>query len=456
MDRLGPPAARLLAAIDRLAADRRTAIAVVVASALVVRVALILATPDYAPFADAADYDRHATSIAAGEGYPISVVSLGSEETAFRPPTYPYALGAVYAVSGDSQRAGQLVLGAGLGAALAVLVMLLATRLWRPREGLIAGLVAALFPPLVGLAVPLLSETAFLTLEVGAVLCGLIAIQGGANARWLAATGLLAGLAILTRSNGILIPLVIGAGMALSMRGQGLGLRQILRAQLVLFGVTALVLVPWTIRNASAFDAFVPTNTQAGFGLAGAFAEESLERDGYRAVWTLPVNTERYGSYYLDRSLNEAEVEKEVRSEVFDFISEHPGFVFENALLGVIRSLEITSVPEIEEGDRRLLGMSQTRGDLVKYSFWVGLLLSAAGIVALRRRSLGFGPGPAWLWSVPMVLFLAGVLILGFARYRVPVYPFMALLIAVAFSAGLQRLASGDGGRAGEGAGART
>ena len=67
------------------------------AAALVLRLAYVDATPGYALRHDAVDYDVHARSIAQGEGF--SKTLAHGRPTAFRPPGYPYFLGAVYHVS---------------------------------------------------------------------------------------------------------------------------------------------------------------------------------------------------------------------------------------------------------------------------------------------------------------------------------------------------------------------
>src|SRR5437868_376009 len=112
---------------------RRTwsALPLILALALVVRIAVIVATPHFRPIFDAHDYDRTALSIAHGHGYPDSQFRPG-ESTAFRPPLYPLVLAAVYAVGGHWS-AGR-VLNALLGVAVVALVFLIAQRLWRRRR----------------------------------------------------------------------------------------------------------------------------------------------------------------------------------------------------------------------------------------------------------------------------------------------------------------------------------
>jgi hypothetical protein len=55
--------------------------------ALVVRVGVVVATPDFEPVNDAASYVEHAESISAGHGYPpSSIVPGGGQPSAYRPP----------------------------------------------------------------------------------------------------------------------------------------------------------------------------------------------------------------------------------------------------------------------------------------------------------------------------------------------------------------------------------
>ncbi len=84
----------------------------------------------------------------------------------------------------------------------------------------------------------------------------------------------------------------------------------------------------------------------------------------------------------------------------------------------------------------------------MKYSFWLSVLLAAYGALALKRRYLP-ERGPLWIWAVPLVLFVAGATVVGLARYRAPLYPFLALLAAIGVVAFLERRVSRPPPRAG-------
>src|SRR3954451_5128628 len=117
------------------------------ALALVLRVAQIAATRHWQPVADPADYVRHAISIAHGHGMAASFLP-GGGPSALRPPAYPYFLGGVFAVSGNSFTAGRLA-AALLGVVSVALIGVIAQLLWTRSVALVAMAIAALYPPFV-------------------------------------------------------------------------------------------------------------------------------------------------------------------------------------------------------------------------------------------------------------------------------------------------------------------
>src|SRR4051794_38288627 len=120
----------------------------IVLVALAVRLVAIAATPHIPLASDPADYARHASSIAAGHGYPSSAVVRAGGATAIRPPAYPHLLAGVYKVSGDSVLAGRVV-QAVIGAAIVAVIALVALELFGPLTAIVAGALAAIFPPLI-------------------------------------------------------------------------------------------------------------------------------------------------------------------------------------------------------------------------------------------------------------------------------------------------------------------
>lgn len=414
----------------------RLVLGLVLAVALVVRVAVVLASPDYAPVHDSSDYVRHAVSIANGDGYPQSVFTAAPSESAFRPPVYPYVLGAVQWVFGEVETAGRLA-GALFGVLAVLLVFLIARSLWDERTALVAAAVAALFPGLFLLSGALNTEPAYLVIELAAVLFALRARAGGGDLRWAAAAGACCGLAALTRSNGLLllIPVafgVIAARPRLSRAG--------LAAPAVAVAVAALVVVPWAVRNSLAFDRVVGINAQTGFALAGIYNEEAYERDGYRASWTPPEFTDRYAPLYERRDLDELELDAELRSEAVDWALDHPRYVLEATALNAIRILEFGKEhPLGYASNRSQLALDRTEARIERGSFYLLLLVALAGVVWMYRGPRERRP-PLFIWVVPLLTVAVALPVISSTRYRTVAYPFLALAAAPALVAGLDRV----------------
>jgi tetratricopeptide (TPR) repeat protein len=119
-------------------------------------------------------------------------------------PLYSYALAGFYRLSGFAY-GGVRGLQALLGVGTALLVWRLAARVMAPGAALAAGLLAALYQPLVFYEATFLREPLATFFAAGALVCVQAAGQAGAERwraiGWATAGGLLLGLAVLTRSH---------------------------------------------------------------------------------------------------------------------------------------------------------------------------------------------------------------------------------------------------------------
>jgi len=191
--------------------DRRLVVLalVLVALALVVRLAVIAGTDDFRPQTDAADYDRVAQSIAHGAGYPETGLTRDGGPNAFRPPAFPHLLGAAYAVTGVPGDSDRWRVARGVNALLGTLTVALLGALGVMLFGALPGLtamgLAAVYPPLLLTSASLFSEALFIPLELGALIAAVVARGSPRRATWAAAAGALVGLASLTRTNGFLL-----------------------------------------------------------------------------------------------------------------------------------------------------------------------------------------------------------------------------------------------------------
>jgi 4-amino-4-deoxy-L-arabinose transferase-like glycosyltransferase len=392
---------------------------------LVVRLGLIVATPDYEPDFDAFDYDRHASSIEAGDGYPRPVITLDeSSPTAFRPPLYPHLLAAVYKVSPGSLTPGRMF-GAALGALSVLLICLIAQEFWGRRAAIAAGALAALFPPLVVLSASLTVESLFIPFELGLVLVLLAYGRSGARLGWVALAGALVGLAALTRGNGFLLMIPVFLAL-IALRPAGAPGRHALRGTLVAAGVAVLVISPWTIRNTIAFDRVIPLTDSFGYALRGTYSDVARSDDEAKGAWRPPDQDPANRSIYLNPENNEADIDSRLLDAGIEYIKDNPGYAIEAPLLNTYRLAN----PLASDEQRRLsyieMGIPESIRWLVTASWYVVALLALVGVVALVRRR--FRPGPLWMWAIPLLMGGSTVVLSGAPRYRATLDPFIVML----------------------------
>ncbi|HKP90199.1 MAG TPA: glycosyltransferase family 39 protein [Thermoleophilaceae bacterium] len=403
--------------------------------ALLVRIAVMVATPDFVPIFDAGDFHRHAASIADGHGYPRP--QLGTEgPTAFRPPGYPVALAVVQTLGGGLT--AERVLGALLGVVTVLLVYLIAARVWGPRVATVAGWIAAVFPPLAFLSASLLSELLFLPLALAAVLA-VLRYRDDARLRWAAAAGVLCGLAVLTRTNGLLLVAALAVGV---WTGRPLLARASLRPPVVLALAAALTLAPWVVRNTIVFDRFVGLGTGAGYALSGTYSPESRARAQHPGQPFAPNELRSYRRALARRDLDEAELVGLLSDRATRYIRDHPGYVVETAAWNLLRVFDFERAgpfgTDLQALELEALGVGRLDSKVVWLgSLYLVLALALLGAVAEAR---GARRAPVFVWLAPLLLLLPALAIYGLPRYRAPIDPFLVMLAAVGCVAAWTRL----------------
>jgi 4-amino-4-deoxy-L-arabinose transferase-like glycosyltransferase len=399
---------------------------VIVLAALALRLGVIAGDSGYRPQNDAFEYDYYARSIAAGHGYPRSGYLLQGGPTAIRGPGYPYFLGAVFALSGDSVAAGRAA-DALLGALAVALVFLITRRIWGRRAGLVAAAMAAVFPPLVLLSRELWSESLFLVLELAAVLCVLNFRRSGGALRWAAAAGATCGLAALTRNTAV--PLLVAITIGVWTVRPWLRARALV-APLIAVASTAIVIAPWTIRNAVDFHRFIPLTTSAGITVSGVYNQTSYRDTKSHGAWRDPQVVPEFTPLFVTPGIDEATVDATLRRKALDFARHHPGYVAETTGWNLIRMFEIAGGSVV--GKRGQVVTERGIGSATPASERVGLgiagLLALGGIAALVRTR---PRGPLFLWLIPLLVLVTTAPINGLPRDRLPVDPFLLILAAI-------------------------
>lgn len=350
------------------------------------------------PVFDATAYATIAVNLDRGDGF-----ALGREATqpaANYSPGLPLFATALYELTGGvHERFARLVL-ALIGALAVLFAYLIGRRLSGPLAGLIGAAAVALYPALLEYQGMLMGEPLAATLLAGAVLAMLWAAEGR-HWRWLL-PGALFGALALVRPECLAVAVLVSL-VALIRNGPS-GLRaSAVQAAILLAGV-AIVVAPWTIRNAIVLDRFVPVSTGGGQVL---FAGSYLPSGG---------DPERVGAEIVER-----------HPELFG-----PDAVRHLRLEQILTRLAAQRYPHLDT-DEALARMGRERlGDAI-----AGEPLAYAGFVAAKvGRIWAHGPrdvmrAPVWevLHWLLLALGLAGLAVLALrGRWE-------ALLLATIFVA---------------------
>lgn len=244
------------------------------------------------PVFDAAAYAKIAANLDRGEGFTLGP---GATQPASNySPGLPLLVAGVYELSGgEHERTARLLL-ALIGTLAVLFTYLIGRRLSGPGAGLIGAGMIAIYPALLEYQGMLMGEPLAATLLSAAVLAMLWTdnprqsdpTRGSSrpSAIWLF-PGVLLGALALVRPEYIGVALLVSL-VVLVRRGVRDWRLTWAQALLVLVGV-ALIVAPWTVRNAVALDRFVPVSTGGGqVLLAGTYlpSDGDPERVGAEVV----------------------------------------------------------------------------------------------------------------------------------------------------------------------------
>jgi len=274
---------------------------------------------------DATTYHYLGLNLAHGLGY-VRPPQLGPGPivaTAEYAPLLPVLLAGATKV-GLSTPTGNALVTAALGFVTIVLVGLLGRRVAGPRVGLVAAAIVALHPLLVQIDGGLNTESPYLLLVAATLLVTVWAWDEPAPWKW-ALAGLFAGAAVMTRAEGLALLFVVVVPAAVIRSRPGWG--RALLAGLIPIAVVFVVVLPWTIRNATTFHRFVPVSNNFGPVMLGANCDGAYH--GVHAGWWDFGCVAAYaGSAPENRigpgSTNEADVYTRWRSQGIRFALDHP------------------------------------------------------------------------------------------------------------------------------------
>ena len=255
---------------------------VILGIAFFLRLAVVLWLSDTVPHSDAGYYDLAARRIAADWGFLFDRAQVEAHgKLGWWPPLYPFFLASLYDAIAPSHRVAVFI-QVGLGTLVCWLVYALGRRAGGERVGHLAALLVAVDPTYVFLTNILASENLYVVwLAIALWLYEMAAVAESSSRRWVMA-GIAFGLGALTRAIGLVA--VVVAILAARRRART-SRRWITHAALLMAGA-ALVIAPWTVRNAVVVGS--PALICFGGGLNFYFGHNP-EQLGFRDLSSTPM-----------------------------------------------------------------------------------------------------------------------------------------------------------------------
>jgi 4-amino-4-deoxy-L-arabinose transferase-like glycosyltransferase len=385
---------------------------------------------DVPVFGDGLEFHILANQLASGDGYvqPL-LVSPAHVPTADKPPLYPLLL-ALPSLAGWKSLLAHRLLSCLMGAALVVLMGLLGRRVGGERVGLVAAGIAALYPLLVALDGAVRSESLYAPLVALLLLATYRLVDRPVPVRAVA-FGAVAGLAVLTRSEALLlaVSLLVVAGVRIERGSRA-------RVAVVAVLVGLLVVAPWAIRNWSEFGRPLLSTNEGSlvYGSNCHKAYYSREIGTWACYPPLPVTPDR----------DEADVASELRSKGLTYAGDHAARWPAVAGVRLLRTFDLWS-PSRATRFEAAIG----NRDLTTYRIGVGVFfllapLAAAGALIMRRR----GETIAFLLAPIALVVVVALLGYGTPRFRVPGEIPIVVLAAVAVDAVARARGAGPAGTA--------
>jgi len=344
-----------------------------------------------------------------------------SAPTALHPPLYTMFL-AIPSKLGFTTQIENRISTAVLGSLTVVLIGILGRSIAGDRVGIVAAVLAAAYPPLWSNDSVIGLETLYCFL----VVLGLIAFYRfwRAPSLWLAAAVAASlSLAALTRSEGVILLVLLGVPAALLAPGWDWGRR--FRALGIMALVSAVVMGPWVVRNLTTFQE--PTVLGTGFGLVLAYGNCDATYYGPKlGYWDDSCSLKNYSPH-----LEETVVDKLARQKGLDYIEAHESRLPIVLLARAGRIWELFRPTQNAQFNE----VFERRGHVTSWAILIGyyalLPFAIAGLVLMRRRRVPIFP----MLAVAVSVTLTAVLGYPITRYRAAFDSVMPVLAAVTLCA---------------------
>lgn len=404
----------------------RGRIALIAAAGLAVRLAYVFGPAhDVKGFGDFYLYHWGANLIADGHWFvePFLYMNHGRlVPSAVHPPLWELMLAGVSWLGGTSFLAHR-AFGCLLGAITIFLVGLLGRRIGGDRVGVVAAALAAVYPVLIAADGSLMTESLYGMLITAALLLAL-ELREKHDVRIAAALGAVIALAALTRSEALILVVLLALPVALVKAPPGGGKRAA-----ACLAAAALVLTPWIVREWVVFDRPVLISTNFGPLLAGANCDTT-----YRGK-DIGLSSTRC---YRRTIENEAVQAARWRNQATDYMVDHAGRVPFVVAVRVLRTWDLYQ-PWRMTAFAEARWLKADKAGVIAYYLLLPFALAGGWLIRKRRAQLLILLAPV------AVVFIATAVGYGFPRFRHAADIVLVVLAAVAVGRVLEKRRTGLG-----------
>jgi tetratricopeptide (TPR) repeat protein len=376
------------------------------------------------PHIDALWHHNWAKEIAAGD--------WTGKEVFFRAPLYPYFLGTLYALFGESfyfPRLIQII----IGSLSCVLIFLLGKKLFNRTTGIIASVVACLYAPMIYFDAELLIPVLIIFLDLTLILL-LLRAEAKLKKRWWLLAGMALGLSAAARPNVLIFLPFVLLWICISFWNRAKN--RVIPSTLFFLLGTLLIISPVTIRNWVMEKDFVLISSQGGINF---YIGNSLISDGKTAiaprmssplehykdnVWITSV---RLAEESLGKKLKPSEISNFWYEQGFQFIKTYPLKFLQ--LLGK-KFYYFWNAYEIESNQD--LYFYSRWSSVMRLLVWDHLLRFPFGIIcplAILGMALNFRHWKKYFLLHAFILSYMFSVVSFFVtfRFRIPVVPFLII-----------------------------
>ena len=349
--------------------------------------------------------------------------------TVYRAPLWPFLIAGLSLIFGPGDYMARIFLSV-VGSGTCVLVYLFARDLFGKPLGLLAGVIAAIYPELYIYDGWLYTESLYIFLSF-ALCYALYCIQrarGEKTWQWVT-SGILLGLLSLTRPNGLLLLVMVIVWAMLLLWFKLLARLATLRGVLVTTILALALVAPWTVRNYLVSHTFIPVATGDGTVLLGAYNDQVLTGPPPQGTWinpniSVPGVALKFPLYTCDPPC-EVQREDVFKNAATQWIRVHLGIIPHLLALHFLNmwqpatfeaDLPVDRFPN-QESSKLVLAMMQT------FPIPIFILAGIALLLTLYRwRELLFLYGSIAL-TIALSLYFYGI-----PRFRAPIEPILILL----------------------------